>query len=684
LADTPAESPPDVIDGRGETEPPTAGDDTDAAGQDPAPAATTDDGEPVDADGAPPAKTDDAEPAGTDDAEPAKTDGARADLPDDNVLAFVGDHLALLAQAEGAESEGEPETDSDAAPEIASDADGAATAEPETDADSGTTDATAEGGSPATEEQPATESEGAAAAEESTGEAEPKAEEKAEPSATEAPSQEETDKPAETDEAPKEGTDDTPADETPAAGDVEKPAETKEPAEAAPADPTDDTKTGDTQPPDETKAAGTDDSPTGPPPAEGQPADDGAAEPEPGAEPLRPATDEIPGSEDPEQPPDSIYRCESNLQFDEPISADSVKSKIKSAAKKLDIKDPQMRLAGENASTEKREFAAVSGTPRLYSSAVTWPVRWAMADDQNLHDFGDLESLRTLTGRTDLEPPPEGTKQGFAWENGTLYIRLEGDTDPKNANILISPSDTDLAARWDGESSKGFTRWGVKFTTDAEQTAALLSTIRDDFANAPVWPSSNKIGAAVAGKMKQMAVGALLLSLLGIVGYIWFRFQKVVYGLAAVVALVHDVAITLGAIAVSAWLANYLGFLMIDNFKISLPVVAAFLTIIGYSLNDTIVVFDRIREVKGKSPNLTMGMVNTSINQTLSRTLLTSITTLLVVAILYFLGGQGIHSFAFCLLIGVLVGTYSSIFVASPFLLWMTGATKPATKQAAR
>jgi SecD/SecF fusion protein len=262
-----------------------------------------------------------------------------------------------------------------------------------------------------------------------------------------------------------------------------------------------------------------------------------------------------------------------------------------------------------------------------------------------------------------------------------LYIRVGNDTDLET--VKFSPSEADAAARWDGESSKGYLRWTVKFTTEPEKTDLILSRIKDDFASSPVWPSSNKIGAAVAGKMKQMAVAALLASLLGIVGYIWFRFQKVMYGLAAVVALVHDVAITLGAIAVSAWLANYLGFLMIDNFKISLPVVAAFLTIIGYSLNDTIVVFDRIREVKGKSPDLTEAMVNTSINQTLRRTLLTSITTLLVVVILYFLGGQGIHSFAFCLLIGVLVGTYSSIFVASPFLLWMTGAMKtPAAKAA--
>ena len=151
--------------------------------------------------------------------------------------------------------------------------------------------------------------------------------------------------------------------------------------------------------------------------------------------------------------------------------------------------------------------------------------------------------------------------------------------------------------------------------------------------------------------------------------YIWFRFQRVAFGLAAVVALIHDVLVTLGAIAISKYVA--IEFLLIEEFRISLPVVAAFLTIIGYSLNDTIVVFDRIREVRGKSPNLTREMINTSINQTLSRTLLTSLTTLMVVLILYFLGGQGIHGFAFSLLVGVMVGTYSSIFVASPVLLML-------------
>jgi SecD/SecF fusion protein len=125
-------------------------------------------------------------------------------------------------------------------------------------------------------------------------------------------------------------------------------------------------------------------------------------------------------------------------------------------------------------------------------------------------------------------------------------------------------------------------------------------------------------------------------------------------------------------LAISAWLAPVLPFLMIDPFKISLSVLAAFLTIIGYSLNDTIVVFDRIREVRGKAPVLTGAMINESINQTLSRTLLTSLTTLIVVLILYVGGGEGIHAFAFSLVVGVIVGTYSSIFVASPVLHWLT------------
>ena len=173
-----------------------------------------------------------------------------------------------------------------------------------------------------------------------------------------------------------------------------------------------------------------------------------------------------------------------------------------------------------------------------------------------------------------------------------------------------------------------------------------------------------------------MAIYALVSSWVCIIIYLWVRFQGVAFGLAAVVALIHDVFVMLGAIAISIYVAPFLGFLMVEPFKINLPIVAAFLTIIGYSVNDTIVVFDRIREVRGKDPSLTRKMVNDSTNQTLSRTLLTSFTVFLVVMVLYFFGGEAMHGFAFALIVGVATGTYSSIYVAAPILLWLVGKHK--------
>ncbi len=225
-------------------------------------------------------------------------------------------------------------------------------------------------------------------------------------------------------------------------------------------------------------------------------------------------------------------------------------------------------------------------------------------------------------------------------------------------------------------SARRFTQWEVKIALPEGQSSEVWDHLLSVTNDRPIFPLANKIGGRVAGDMKTKAIASIVISLLGIVAYIWIRFQRVMYGLAAVIALVHDVLITLGAIGVSAvfveGVPGLADALMIEKFQISLPIVAAFLTIIGYSLNDTIVVFDRIREVKGKSPKLTGEMINDSINQTLSRTLLTSVTTLLSVGLLYALGGDGIHGFAFALVVGVIVGTYSSIFVASPALLWMS------------
>lgn len=180
-----------------------------------------------------------------------------------------------------------------------------------------------------------------------------------------------------------------------------------------------------------------------------------------------------------------------------------------------------------------------------------------------------------------------------------------------------------------------------------------------------------QIDPSIGSKAKQQAMVAILLSLVGIIGYIWIRFGTPRFGVAAIVALIHDVCIALGAVTGCTYLAGTpLGnALLIGDFKINLEIIAAFLTLIGYSLNDTIVVFDRIRENRGKSSILTPQLINNSINQTLSRTLLTSMTTFIVVLIMYIWGGEGLRGFTFAMLIGILVGTYSSIAIAAPLLL---------------
>ena len=214
-----------------------------------------------------------------------------------------------------------------------------------------------------------------------------------------------------------------------------------------------------------------------------------------------------------------------------------------------------------------------------------------------------------------------------------------------------------------------------------EDFEAAVIAMESKLAAEPLFDEVNTFASAVAGEMKIAAVMAIVISLLAIVAYVWFRFQRITFGLAAVVALIHDVLIVMGLMALTSYVnGTSIGdLLLLNDFRINLPMVAAFLTIVGYSLNDTIVVFDRIREVRGKNPKLTTEIVNTSLNQTLSRTLLTSLTTFLVVIILYATGGEGIHGFAFCLTLGVIVGTYSSIYVASPVLVWLMSRSEKKT-----
>ena len=165
---------------------------------------------------------------------------------------------------------------------------------------------------------------------------------------------------------------------------------------------------------------------------------------------------------------------------------------------------------------------------------------------------------------------------------------------------------------------------------------------------------SPKIGSELSGK----AIMAILYALTLILIYVSFRFEFI-FAIGAIAAIAHDVIITLGIFSIL-------------GYEISLPIVAAFLTIVGYSLNDTIVIFDRIREnMKTRKKDPVAATVNKSINESLSRTIVTSLTTLMVVITLYIFGGEVIHYFSFALIIGVLVGTYSSIFVASLIVVYL-------------
>jgi preprotein translocase subunit SecF len=164
------------------------------------------------------------------------------------------------------------------------------------------------------------------------------------------------------------------------------------------------------------------------------------------------------------------------------------------------------------------------------------------------------------------------------------------------------------------------------------------------------------VGPQVGKQLQSQATLAVLYSLAGMLVYLWFRFE-LIYGVAAVVACFHDTLITVGAFSLA-------------NKEISLTVIAAILTLVGYSMNDTIVVFDRIREnIKLMRRERLDVIVNRSINQTLSRTILTSGLTFLTVLSLYLFGGEVLHGFSFALVIGILIGTYSSIAVAAPMLV---------------
>lgn len=164
------------------------------------------------------------------------------------------------------------------------------------------------------------------------------------------------------------------------------------------------------------------------------------------------------------------------------------------------------------------------------------------------------------------------------------------------------------------------------------------------------------VGPKVGSELRRTATLAVIVALIGMLIYIWFRFEFM-FGMGGLASLAHDVVITLG-------------FISITNREITLQIIAALLTIVGYSINDTIVVYDRIRENRKKMYGKSLvDIVNKSVNETLSRTIVTGMSTIFVLIVLFFFGGEVIHDFAAVLLFGVIVGTYSSIYIATPLVV---------------
>ena len=266
-----------------------------------------------------------------------------------------------------------------------------------------------------------------------------------------------------------------------------------------------------------------------------------------------------------------------------------------------------------------------------------------------------------------------GPKLSIDFKGGTMVA--VNFTEPVDINEIRSAM-TDVSL--DGQNFD-FSKEEIKHFGDESNVAIRLASLKDEppqFSQrvadkiAEVYPelvpkdrkdfilSMEKVGPKVGAELSGDAVLAIFSALALILAYISIRFEFK-YAVGAIAALTHDVMITLGIFSIL-------------GYEISLAVIAAFLTIVGYSLNDTIVIFDRVREnVKGlKSANF-RSVINQSINESLSRTIVTSVTTFLVVLILFLVGGEVIHSFAFAMIVGVIVGTYSSIFVASPVVIKM-------------
>ena len=247
-----------------------------------------------------------------------------------------------------------------------------------------------------------------------------------------------------------------------------------------------------------------------------------------------------------------------------------------------------------------------------------------------------------------------GLNLGIDFKGGTLIEINTKDSNIRELRSILSPEFNDVSLQEFGNSETIIIRLQNESNLESIKTVNQVKILINDKVNE--FRRSEFVGPTISSELLWKGLQAIAFSLLAILIYIWLRFEWQ-FGFGAVVALTHDVIFTLGILS-------------LFNIDFSLSSIAAILTIAGYSINDSVVIFDRIRENLRKYKRLELSdLFNISINHTLSRTIITSLTTLLALICLYLFGGEVIKPFAFTMIIGVIIGTYSSIFIAVPTLL---------------
>ena len=322
-------------------------------------------------------------------------------------------------------------------------------------------------------------------------------------------------------------------------------------------------------------------------------------------------------------------------------------------------------------------MCASRASPEARQRATRSSSHWRRATNETSLDQGRATILQTLEanyahtgggpGKVDLDNVGQATLAEWLAQKDPEHL---GMSDAAQQHYMQQ-----AAAIFNYRNARGGLVDSIDNLSGVTTPAVLAELKQDTYLSGFTIRGGEIVGPQVGAQLKKQALLATLYSLAGMLVYLWFRFE-LIYGVAAVVAVFHDTLITVGAFSLT-------------NQEISLTVIAAILTLVGYSMNDTIVVFDRIREnlrLTRREP--LADIVNRSINQTLSRTVLTSGLTFLTVLSLYLFGGEVLHGFSFALVVGILIGTYSSIAVAAPMLVayqeWRQGRGKAAVLPAAK